>query len=151
MTLLESLQNVTIRSQPPERTTLMPPETRLDPKTTEIIDNFVATTRERDDLRRDNEALRARAAHDADRIAFYEAEIAKLRHERDFYQRHSTSLYTRLSDINLVIDTALEEAKNAAYAPSQDRPKPETSQPSSDDGTAALAAKLAPVVKAEIG
>lgn len=96
---------------------LLKPKPPLDPKTTEIIENMVATTNERNLLRDSVHSLEAELSETRRRAQFLEDEVDKLRHERDFYMRHSTAITVRLNDIGHLINLTLEDAKRAAYAP----------------------------------
>jgi hypothetical protein len=45
-------------------------------------------------------------------------QLMKAIRERDFYQRHSITLVTRLNAFSMLITQSMQEAKDAAYAPS---------------------------------
>jgi hypothetical protein len=100
--------NVTL---PPAR-----PET-VDPDTLGLMDNIVKTAKERDNLRETRSRLESDLAQARMQIEYLEKQLETVTAQRDFYMRHSTTIYTRLSDIDIMIRQSLEEAKHEAFKP----------------------------------
>lgn len=77
-------------------------------------------------------------------LDFLRSQLAEVQHQKDFYQRHSTSLITRLSDISLLIDQAVQEAKHEAYRPNGAAPAQSAPQgPALEDDVQGVVARIA--------
>lgn len=156
MTIIEALRQ---RNNPRLRNATegaSPPS--VDPKTTEIINNMVANARELSELRDAVSSLEAELAETRRHNAFLDREVDLLRHERDFYMRHSTTIVARLNDIGMLIGQTLDEAKRAAFTPklaaepprsdtSAAKPQPvhnSTDVPEDNEGARDIARRLAP-------
>jgi hypothetical protein len=74
-----------------------------------LVDEIKDLNRANDKLASENDMLRE--------------QLDKAQREKDFYQRHSMRLVTRLNDIEIIIGQALQEAKDAAYAPTLAAPR----------------------------
>lgn len=81
----------------------------------QVVKSIVDTTTERDALREEVRKLRTDLFNLSSRVEFLTAELKTIRAEKEFYQRHSISVHTRLSDISMLIAQAMEEAQANAY------------------------------------
>jgi predicted nucleic acid-binding Zn-ribbon protein len=81
----------------------------------QVVKSIVDTTAERDSLREEVRRLRNDLDKYASRVGFLTEELKAIRAEKEFYQRHSISVHTRLSDISMLINQAMEEAKHKAW------------------------------------
>lgn len=81
----------------------------------QIVKSIVDTTTERDALREEVRRLKGELHDYSSRIDFIVRELKRVTAEKDFYQRHSISVHTRLSDINMLITQAIDEAQQNAY------------------------------------
>jgi hypothetical protein len=90
------------------------PTQSVEPEAAKIISDITSQAKE-------NARLRHQAHQDSiliedqrREIEFLRGQLADAEYKRDYYQRHSTTLLTRLSDINMVIRNALDEARREA-------------------------------------
>jgi hypothetical protein len=97
---------------------------------------------QRNDLLKANDRLTADNMLMRERIAQLTSRLETATTERDHFMNFSTELVSRLSSIDMLIKSAVEEAKHVAYrAPIV--PPPPTKEPSvSEQDTAAISALL---------
>lgn len=106
----------------------------VDPATERAIADIVENRRRLEAALEHNEALLARVSDLERELSFLRERFSIVEDKANFYQRHSTELLTQLSTIGLVIDTAREAAKAAAWTEPQHTPPDVVS----DAATAAL-------------
>lgn len=78
-----------------------------------------------------------------ERLAALTAELKDVKHDRDFYQRHSISIAKSLHNIKLLIDMEVAEAARRAV------PEPETETQGREDSAAAVEAAIAEIQEAQ--
>lgn len=122
----------------------MPLPSTIDPKTTAILDDIVRTNRERDELRADNDRLRASCDEMEREVSFLREQLSIAERKRDMFQRHAVALFTRLHDIVVVVNTALSDARlEATSGGAEAKPQPQNLD-EINDGLRDLVATLRP-------
>ncbi len=121
---------------------------RASPQTTAFLDSVEQQAQELAYFRSHNAQLENDVKLANERIRSLESELYEAKEDRDFLQRHSTTMLTSLHNILTIIVAAEKSAREHAFAP----PGSGTQRPAENDErdqqiVEGLAAKLAPITQ----